>query len=61
MSREEVSAAAGCAGVDGSAGGDASVRAGSRGKEIRVELRVPNDKVGERWTALFRDRAALEV
>ena len=55
MSREEASVAAVCG------SGDASVRAGRRGKEIRVELRVPSEEVGERWTALFRDRAALEV
>lgn len=58
MSREEASIAAGCG---GGGGGDASVRAGTRGKEIHVELRVPSEEVGERWTALFRDRAALEV
>ena len=56
MSREEASVAAGCGGS-----GDASVRAGRRGKEILVELRVPSEEIGERWTALFRDRAALEV
>lgn len=62
MSREEASIAAGCGGGGGSgSGGDTSVRAGRRGKEIRVELRVPSEEVGERWTTLFRDRAALEV
>lgn len=54
ISREEASSASNSA--------DASAaRARRRGKEIRVELRVPSAEVGERWTTLFRDRAALEV
>lgn len=30
-------------------------------KETCVELRVPSDKAGELWKALFRNRATLEV
>ncbi|CAN0242080.1 unnamed protein product, partial [Ectocarpus fasciculatus] len=63
ISREEASAAVAIGGGgDDVLGGSASVRARRRvGTEIRVELRVDSPEVGERWTALFRERAALEV
>lgn len=63
ISREEASTAVAIGGSGAEVpGGSASVRARRRvGTEIRVELRVPTPAVGERWTALFRERAALEV
>ncbi|CAN0015061.1 unnamed protein product [Ectocarpus sp. 6 AP-2014] len=66
ISREEASAAAiiggGGGGGDDVIGGSASVRAKRRvGTKICVELRVPSPEVGERWAALFRERAALEM
>lgn len=65
MSREEISAAAAAAASSIGFGGDmaaaVSARDAKAGQEIRVELRVPSDEARERWAALFRDRAALEV
>ncbi|CAM9343738.1 unnamed protein product, partial [Ectocarpus sp. 13 AM-2016] len=63
ISREEASAAAVIGGGDDDViGGSASVRARRRvGTKICVELRVPSPEVGERWAALFRERAALEM